>query len=517
MFAEPPNVMTAAFSKIKSHFTNWREWELNPIVIKELRQGVRSWTVTGMLLLFLVVLFITSLGFLITESFNVNANMGLGGTMFSSFMVILAGASVFFIPLYTGVRVAAERQDNNPDLLYVTTLSPTRIIFGKFLCSAYIVLLFFSACMPFMAFTNLLRGVDLPTVFFILAFLFLVVCAVNMIAIFLACLPMSRPFKFVFVIYGIFQSFGVIGSLIGLSFEFMRSGVGAMMADRNFWIGTLTAASLGIALTGLFFVLSVALISPPSANRALPIRIYLTVFWLLAGLLSLRWVAQTGDSTRLIAWIYPTFGVMVMALLVTISNSDHLSLRVRRKIPRRGLNRFIAFFFFNGAAGGLAWIAGIAIITGFVTRGIMRLYPTVGVMTEDTRESLITMSAYAMAYALTALFIHRKFLSRRPPKLAGLLAILLAGGWAIVPSIFLFFVNQLSWKSVEGLQLGNIFNVLFSRDPSQLIYHEYFACGWLLVIVALNGRWFLQQARNFRPPEKVEDPPAEAGVPPVLT
>ena len=26
------------------HGTNWRAWEFNPIVIKELRQGVRSWT-----------------------------------------------------------------------------------------------------------------------------------------------------------------------------------------------------------------------------------------------------------------------------------------------------------------------------------------------------------------------------------------------------------------------------------------------------------------------------------------
>ena len=51
--------MMATINKVKTHFANWREWELNPIVIKELRQGVRSWTVTGMLLLFLVVLFIT--------------------------------------------------------------------------------------------------------------------------------------------------------------------------------------------------------------------------------------------------------------------------------------------------------------------------------------------------------------------------------------------------------------------------------------------------------------------------
>jgi hypothetical protein len=499
--------MNATIGKLRAHFTNWREWELNPIVIKELRQGVRSWSVTGMLMLFLVVLFIASLGFLITESFDVNVNMGLGGTMFSSFMVILAGASVFFIPLYTGVRVAAERQENNPDLLYVTTLSPARIIFGKFLCSAYIVVLFFSACMPFMAFTNLLRGVDLPTVFFILAFLFLVVCAANMVAIFLACLPMSRPFKFLFIIYGIFQSFGIILSLVGFSFEFMRSGVGAMMAERDFWIGTLTAAGIGIAVTGLFFVLSVALISPPSANRALPVRIYLTAFWLLGGLLSLGWVIQTSDLSRMLIWTYQTMVVMALALLVVISNADQLSLRVRHAIPKPVVKRFLVFFFFNGAAGGLLWVGGIVVATFLATEAVGESFPRVSSWEDDSRHALLALAAYLFAYALTALFIHRKFLSRRPPKMTGLIAILLAGGWAIAPSIFLFFANQLSWKSVEGLQLGNVFNVFFNRDSTQIVYHEYFACGWLLVAIVLNLKWFGQQLRNFRPVEKVEPPP----------
>src|SRR5438309_1495748 len=117
-------VMTVTIAKLKSHFLNWREWELNPIVIKELRQGVRSWTVSGMLILFLVVLFLASLTFLISQSFSVDVNAALGASMFSTFIVILAGASILFIPLYTGVRVAAERQENNPDLLYVSTLSP---------------------------------------------------------------------------------------------------------------------------------------------------------------------------------------------------------------------------------------------------------------------------------------------------------------------------------------------------------------------------------------------------------
>jgi hypothetical protein len=491
---------------IKNHFSNWREWELNPIVIKELRQAVRSWAVTGMLLLFLTVLFITSIGFLVTQSFDVNENMQLGGTMFSSFMVILAGASIFFIPLYIGVRVAAERQENNTDLLYVSTLPPARIIRGKFLCSAYVALLFFSACMPFMAFTNLLRGVDLPTVFFILFYLFLVVCAANMIAIFFACLPMSRPFKILLVIYGFFQSFGLIAPLVGISFNLMRSGIGAMMAGRDFWIGTLTFVGVVLAITGLFFVLSVALISPPSANRARPVRIYVTVIWLLGGLLSFGWVARTGAADRMLAWTYPTFAVMMLALLVTISNSDQLSLRVRRTIPQSRLKRLFAFIFFNGAAGGLVWVAMILVATFLLAGQIKLAFPKSIIASGESGQWFATATAYAFAYALTALFIHRKFLSKRPPKLTGLIAVLLAAACGIAPSIALFFLNRLSWKSVDQLQLGNVFNVTSLRDDGQRLYHLYFAIGWLLLMLVANAKWFLQQVGNFHPPP-LEAPP----------
>ena len=487
-------------ARCKNHFTNWRAWEFNPIVIKELRQGVRSWTVTGMLLLFLVVLFLTSLGFLIGQSFEVSENMQLGGSMFSAFVVILAGASVFFIPLYMGVRVAAERQENNPDLLYVSTLTPGRIIFGKFLCGAYIALLFFSACMPFMAFTNLLRGVDLPTVFFILGFLFLAVCAANMIAIFFACLPLSRPFKFLFILAGFFMSFGIISSLIGSSYLFMRSGVGAMMSGRDFWIGVVTFIGIGTAITGLFYVLSVALISPPSTNRALPVRMYMTVIWLLGGLLCFYWVVKSGDGDRMEAWFYPTFLMMMCALVVSVSNADQLSLRVRRTIPQNKLKQIVAFVFYNGAAGGLLWVGGILAVTYLATSAIKTSFFKAAMSSGEEKNWFLAVTAYAFAYALTALFIHRKWLSRRPPKIAGLLAVLLAAAWAVLPSIVLFFVNKLSWNSVEGLQLGNLFNLFTLREDSQRTLHLLFAGTWFFVMLVLNARWFFRQLKNFQAP-----------------
>lgn len=502
--------MTAIFSKIKAHFAGWGEWELNPVVVKELRQAVRSWTVTGVLLLFLTILFIASLGFLISQSFEGDVNEELGSTMFGTFVSILAGASILFIPLYVGIRIATERQESNTDLLYVSTLTPGQIIRGKFLCGAYVAVLFFSACMPFMAFTNLLRGVDLPSVFFILFILFLVVCALNQLAIFVACLPLSRPFKNLIALYGFFQSFWIIVPLVFGAITMMHSGIGTMMAGRNFWIITATVVSASLAVVGLLYFMSVALISPPSANRALPLRVYITIIWLLGGLLNLGWVWQIKDVRLIFVWVYLTFALMMFALLVSVSNSDRLSRRVSRRIPRSLASRIPAFILFNGAAGGLVWVALILALTYAVARGVMFMdgtwFPKTASPAAEDQHWFVATTAYAFAYTLMGLFIHRRFLPARPAKLAGLLAVLLVGVWAIAPSILLFFMNKLSWKAVEGLQLGNIFNLFYLREDEHRYYHTWFALAWLAVMVPINAKWFWTQVKNFRPPPLHEPP-----------
>lgn len=488
---------------IKSHLANWREWELNPIVVKELRQAVRSWAVTGMLLLFLAVLFLISLGFLVFQTFDTNADSQLGGVMFSAFAVILAIASIFFIPLYMGIRVSSERQENNPDLLYVTTLSPARIIRGKFLSGAYMAVLFFSACMPFMAFTNLLRGVDLPTIFFILFYLFLVVCAANMVAIFLACIPASRPFRVLFGLVGSIGCFWTIIPLASYSYMFLHSGIGATMGGVNFWVGTLSAVAIGAAVTGLFYVLAVALVSPPSANRALPVRLYFTAIWLFCGLISFGWVVKTGRADLIYSWALPAFWLLMIALLAVVGSSDHLSQRVRRTIPQVPLKRAFAFLFYNGAAGGLVWVVLMVLATYLAVKG------TTGYFTSRSPNVLLVMSAvavYIFDYSLTALFIQRKFFAQRPAKLTPLIAIALAAFCSLAPSLVLFFLNKLTWDSVEGFEIGNVFNVISLRDDSRVIDHVYFAFSWLVVIAAINAGWFIRQLKNFTPPPKDAPP-----------
>jgi hypothetical protein len=508
--------MNAIVARLKNHFARWREWELNPVVVKELRQSVRSWAVTGMVLLFLAVLFCTALAFLVSQSFQATMDQQLGANVFRGFLVILTGASLCFIPLYVGIRVAVERQESNLDLLYITTLTPARIIRGKFFCGAYMTLLFFSACMPFMVFTNLLRGVDLPTIFFVLACLFLVICAAIQVAIFLACLPISRAFKVIVGLFAFISVFFLIGPLVYFFFEMMYSGVGSMLvAGRDFWAGFFTAVGLILAGVVLLYYLSVALVSPPSANRALPVRTYLTILWLAGGGICGFWMMNQHDVRFMLPWAIVSLLVLAVALIVVVSNNDELSFRVRRKIPAAPLKRAVAFLFYNGAAGGLTWIVLLAGTTYYVTRAFLHM-PNPGSAAfgnldpEQRRDFEIMTGAvvlYSLSYALAALFIHRQFIGRRSPRLAGVLAILIPAAWALVPNLVYFFLNRLSWKSVEESQLGNMFNVFIVKESSQKLAHVVCAAILLLLMLALNAKWFVRQLQHFRPLDRSAPPP----------
>jgi len=497
----------------KTRLLNLRQWELNPVVVKELRQAVRSWAVTGMLMFFLVVLFGAMVIFLVNQSIDIRENTQAGADIFSVFLVILAVASMLFIPLYVGVRMVAERQENNADLLYISTLSPLEIIFGKFVCGAYVIVLFFSACMPFLAFTNLLRGVDLPTIFLIMAFLFGAVCAANMLAIFIACLPVSRIFKLLLGLGQLIVSVYLVGAAVAISFEMMRLGAGSMMGAVGFWETAATVACIVAMVGGLLFVLSVALISPPSANRSLLVRIYVTMIWLLSGALTVYWVWRSSNASVIFAWCDISTVLLVAALAMTISDGDQLSLRVRRSVPKSRLPRVFAFPFFNGAAGGLVWVISLFAITFLVPIGYYSFADKTARSSQVYSEFIETyppMLAYALAYALTGLFLQRTFLPRRRAVLAGVFASAITIAAVAGPTIVLFCMNELSWKMMERLQLGNASNLLDNLSSEQRMEHLWFASAWLAIVVLLNAKWFVRQVNNFRPLEKVQPATAPA-------
>jgi hypothetical protein len=217
------------------------------------------------------------------------------------------------------------------------------------------------------------------------------------------------------------------------------------------------------------------------------------------------WVKTTGHSDAIDAWFDSVFYFLMISLIVIVSNSDSFSHRVRRAIPAAPWKRFVAFLFFNGAAGGLVWVAAMTAATFLVASKVSSRFPA---YLTGHNEWLPqgAFAVYIFAYALTALFIQRTFFPRRPAKLTGLLVVFVIGLCALTPTAALFFLNQLTTFSIEHLELGNIINIYTMRDDGRLILHFYFALGLLGIMAILNARWFFRQVRNFIPPPK-EAPP----------
>ncbi len=512
--------------------SNWRTWEPNPIVVKELRQAVRSWAITGMLMVFLAVLFFVTVGFLLGQSFNISPNQALGREIFQFFLPVLSLVGFMFIPIYVGGRLTAERQDGNVDMLYITTLSPARIIRGKLLCGVYLTVLFFSVCAPFMVFTNLLRGIDLPTVFVLLVVAFLLSILSLQAAIFLSCLPASKGLKLLVGLPSGMFMMSLVGMMTALSMEMMREGVGSRLGTWDFWGPALSMFFLGLLLFGFLHLAAIALVSPPSANRALPLRAYATVAWALTLIVAYWWSVLGAASDPMQIWAGFATGALILSLLISVCEGDEMSVRIRRTIPESAGKRGLAFFFYSGSAGGLAW----TVLLGLVTLVVASLYldgglfhtlsagvpgrpvfgPSIGSAAPGSTDLFTNLFLYALAYTLFGLFIHRRFQPQRPPIFAGLCSLALPALWVIVPNFVLFFLNQLSWDALQERQLGNVFTVPFLKDLT--VSRDHFFCALTLVTigVGLNFGWFLAQRRAFVPRVRgAAAPPATATPPPL--
>lgn len=481
-----------------------RHWEINPIVVKELRQAVRNWTVTTALLVLLLICFLVTVAFLLNESANDQRSQAMGSEVFTALLGILTTVSLSFLPLYVGVRLAWERTPTGIDLLYITTLTPAQIIRGKLLSGVYLAVLFFSVTMPFMVFTYLLRGVDLPNIFTMLLFLFLGNIAAIQLAIFVAALPMNRILKLILAgFFGLNALFSVFG--IALSAAIGGRGRFSMnVLSWEFWAIALTAIGVGLLLTGLAHICAIACVTPFAANRALPVKLYATAMWLMGGLLAGSWTWHENSIEPIIGWIIGTLVLLTLALMVAVCAKDRRSLRVRESIPANPRRRVLAYLFYNGPDNGIAWCAAIGVFTLIICVGADGVFSTASTFDRNVLVSTGVL-LYLLAYALSALWLQRKFLANVSTKFASVIFLLLPPLLFLIPALFFFFLNRLSWDVIDERQLGSLFNLFTDKVREvHLQEHLIFAGGWLTLMLLLNGRWFFRQWEDFQRPRPEE-------------
>ncbi len=473
---------------------------LNPIVVKELRQAVRSRFVSGVFVLFLGVELFAIGMLLLTRSAKVDPAMYLGRDMFQLLFVLLSVACLAFIPLYAGVRLAMERWDDNLDLLFITTIKPGAIIRGKLFAAVAIAVLLFAAAAPFMSFSYLLRGIDIPSIFVALGFVFVVVVAVTQAALFLACLPASRVFKLLLGLASVGGLFAIVITVNAFGWDLVRRGVGSRFGTWDFWAASASVVGGLWLAAGLVQRLAVALISPPSANRALPVRAYATFGWLVSGIWIFVVARVEREEEILLVWLVGSMLLLSAAVLTGLSEDTLLSARVRRAIPRGRLARRMAFLFYNGPAGALCWVLLLAAATVAATL-LGAVWAAHGGVDGDVAEMTTAFSSfllYNVAYGLTAALIYRRLFARRfRPLMVWPIAVTLIMVGALLPSLVALLLGDHSWRDPVAWYMGNIFTV-GARKCREM--HLVFSGTWATAMLAANGRWLFLQMRDFVPP-----------------
>ena len=497
----------------------------NPILVKEMRQAVNSRFVSTALMLLLVTELAVMIGMMMSFDASEIPNAFHGREIFKVLQGILVVMSLILIPALTAGRLASERSEVNVDLLFISSLSPREIITGKFLAAAALALLIFSACAPFMTFAYLLRGLDLQTILMVFLVDFLAVLFGTMLGILIGSVP-GRLLRILLGLFGILCLCYIAMGAVGGSVLLIEAGFFAEIFDitpnmLEIWLLLAGFATLLLGVIGLLFSWSIALLTPPTANRAFPIRLYTLCFWLLATILC--------DSVSLIYRVeIPVLlaGVAGLALfgfqmLGSISERDKIGPRVIRRIPRPFFYRIPAFLLFSGAAGGMIFstIGMLASVLWMRLWDILfrDIYRTGGLsIPEDLIDPelpsvMMLIAGYIYCYCMTAVGI-RRLLGKTPfqPSITWLLAILLFGLGSVLPHVVYAALDEYpthnyDYSNAIGIFLTSpisIFHIVYlgdRADISCLSMVEIFVVGWAVVITLINSGWMLKQMENFRP------------------
>jgi ABC-type transport system involved in multi-copper enzyme maturation permease subunit len=169
------------------------KWELNPIIVKELRsrmRGGRAFAIlTGSLVLmggFGYALYRMTLASTQSTSSPISPQVGqmlFTGLAFMELMIIAA-----ITPSITAGEISGEKEKQTYEMLLTTPLSPSKILWGKLVASMSYVFLLVFAAMPMASLVFIFGGVALRDMVKTLIVLFVVAVMFGVIGLFMSAL-----------------------------------------------------------------------------------------------------------------------------------------------------------------------------------------------------------------------------------------------------------------------------------------------------------------------------------------
>lgn len=347
-------------------FENWLASAsdyLNPILVKETRQALKSRQFGLTFVLLLILCWVATIGgvALVGPGIYYSAS---GGMMLTAYFCILIFPLALVVPFSAYRSLTGEREENTYDLLRVSTLSPHQIIRGKLGSAVVQMGVYLSAVAPCVAFTYLLRGVDVVSIAVMLLYATLSSLGLAMIGLFAAALVQQKHGQVLLSVAFVTLLLGSAWGGVLLTIGFLNYG-GSLIRDSEFWIVTGVLFSIYATTFVLIYLAAVALISYRSENRSTPLRWAMlaqqTVF---VGWMTLPWaMGEFIDEVLLVAFLMATIYWYVMGTLLTTETAA-LSHRVRRDLPQSKIGRLLLGLFNPGP--GTGYLFAIANLTTMV-------------------------------------------------------------------------------------------------------------------------------------------------------
>jgi hypothetical protein len=348
------------------------DW-LNPILVKETRQALKSRQFVATFLLMLVASWLISVFGIVLA--GAGAEYGnFGGGFFFAYYLVLAVAVFLIVPFGAFRSLLAERDQHTWEVLSITTLKPRQIVWGKLLSAMVQIFIYYSAITPFMAFAKLLKGIDVPTIATVLVASLLWSLALSMIGLTASTFGSERTWQ-------VFLTLAMLAGLLGaFIFSLMIVGSWAQVIEFDsleFWWMIAFAVTMIGAYCVLFLQVAIGQLTFDADNRTTNVRLaasgvfFVSLAWAYAWTtLSGVWGIPAIPATE-IAGVVQVLAVLwslhwLFVGLFAVTEADVLSRRVRRNLAWFGPFRVLLAPLVPGGARGLMYVAmHLAVILGF--------------------------------------------------------------------------------------------------------------------------------------------------------
>lgn len=536
---EPDQSPQTAFGKIEAWLEKIGDY-LNPILVKEARQSMKSmqFVITfGMIMLlgWLWTFLIMAILFSIHEQslpYVATGQVVLGG-----YLTILLIPMIVVAPFMAFHSLASERHDGTFELLSITSLNSRQIITGKLGSAVLQMMIYYSALAPCMAFTYMLRGIDVFTIGLALGWIFLISLLLTTVALLLAAFSRTNIMQILLSMVLLTALMAALLSSIWGAWFWAMYGPQAPFQNAELWFGNLCVASVVVSFCFLFVVAAAASLSFESDNRSTALRYVMlgqhmlivgwsVYYWLLAGTQGLDeagWILAIGVCVCAGYWWF-------MGSLLT-GETGELSPRVRRELPSSLLGRITLTWFNPGSGTGyvfaLANVASFAVLAIFLlwteTLSYMLPFPSVMVnrisgnfsgASNDPAMSLLIITAvlYLAAYLgfgrLIALAARRHTFVPLPMVFV-IQFVLLNAGWALpyVAALGLTAVTKIRFDEFGLLQTPNwAWTLYMIGDTNNLgTLWTLFPLNWVMLVGGAIVLFFLNLAVAHREIEQTRE------------